>query len=72
MKKHSCMECGAEVIEDDSHVYLDTPAVKWDGGRAQWTLMNLGGRVIASTGDPSPDGTAHTLHEHQPPDGPMA
>lgn len=72
MKTIACPDCGVNVIEDDNRVYLDTPPVPWDGGRAQWTLMSMGVRVVASAGDPAPDGTAHTLHEHQPEGGPMS
>lgn len=61
-----CPECGAEVAECDNLIYLDVPSVEWDGGRAQWTIMMLGGMSIASAGDPDMVGKAHTLHEHQP------
>jgi hypothetical protein len=61
-----CPDCGVDVAAADNSVYLDVPAVEWDGGRAQWTLMQFGGMVMATAGDPSPDGMAHTLHEHQP------
>lgn len=68
----TCSDCGASVVEDDNRVWLDTPAVEWDGGRAQWTLMRLGSLLVASAGDPDVNGMAHTLHEHQPPNGAMA
>jgi hypothetical protein len=53
-------------------VLLDYPAVPWDGRHAGWTIMNLGGMQIASNGDPGLGGLAHTLHEHQPQEGPLA
>lgn len=67
----SCPECNQQIVECDNKVRLDWPAVPWDGGHAQWTIMQLGG-LIATTGDPDPQGNAHTLHEHQPSDGPMS
>lgn len=62
----SCPECGAQVIACDNLVYLNHPAEMWDGLHVGWTIMQLGGQNIASNGDPSPHGTAHRLHEHQP------
>jgi len=61
-----CPECGAVVLECDNSVYLDIPAAEFDGGHRQWTVMKLGGMTVASAGDPSADGMAHTLHDHQP------
>lgn len=72
MNVQPCPECGAEVVAADNDVYLDHPAVEWDGGRAQWTLMPLAGMTIATTGDPGFDGKAHTLHDHQPEGSVMA
>lgn len=63
-----CSVCGAEIVVCDNGVHLDHPAVPYDEARAQWTLMRLGGRVLASVGDPSPEGLGHALHAHQPDD----
>jgi hypothetical protein len=70
-----CAECQATVVYADNGIYLDQPAVPWDGGRASWTLLPMGGSstdVWATNGDADVHGLAHTLHEHQPPDSPFA
>lgn len=67
-----CPECEADVVACDNNVYLDYPAVDWDGRHAGWTTMNLGGMQVASNGGPGFGGKAHTLHEHQPAESVMA
>lgn len=58
--------CEIEVIECDNDIYLDYPSVPYSKYDAQWTIMHLGSSLLASVGNPSPDGTGHTLHDHQP------
>lgn len=67
----SVMECPEDGCEDrivkcDNNVYLDFPAVPYDERDAGWTIMPLGPMHIASVGNPSPLGTGHSLHKHQP------
>lgn len=68
MSRSPCAVCGVEIIVCDNGVHLDTPPVPWDEVSAPWTLMALAGRVLASVGNPSPEGLGHSLHAHQPGD----
>lgn len=63
-----CPECGKEVVGCDNAVWLDLPPVSYSSAPlgACWTLMHLGPMTLAAAGDASPEGTGHTLHEHQP------
>lgn len=70
MNLSRCATCDAEIVVCDNGVHLDHPAVTYDEARAPWTLIRLGGRVLASVGDPSPEGLGHALHAHQPGDEP--
>ena len=72
MKVIPCPECDASVVACDNNIYLDYPAVFYDRIAAPWTLMQFGGMVLATAGDPSLDGRGHSLHEHQPRESVMA
>lgn len=65
MKVTTCPECGVVVVQCDNDVLLDHPAVLYDDANAPWTIMSIGSLRLASTGNPSPEGLGHTLHEHQ-------
>jgi hypothetical protein len=72
MNVQTCDACGREIIIADNAVHLDYPAVPYAEVEAPWTLMQLGSSVVASVGDPSPDGLGHRLHDHQPAEGVMS
>jgi hypothetical protein len=72
MNVTKCDECGSEIVVADNGVHLDYPAVPYVEVEAPWTLIQLGSSVLASIGDPSPDGLGYRLHEHQPAEGAMA
>ena len=72
MRVAKCPECEAEVVECDNNVRLDYPAITYDEFQAQWTLMVIGSKTLASVGNPGMGGTGHSLHEHQPEDSVMA
>ena len=72
VKRTVCPECDAEVIECDNAVWLDYPAQSYDEIKAPWTIMPFAEGYLASVGNPSPLGTGHSLHEHQPAESVMA
>lgn len=70
-----CPECGQLVVWPRNDTLLDWPAMpRSEALGYEWTVVKVrnipfvqGMRLIARKDNPSADGMAHKLHEHQPP-----
>ena len=63
--------CDARVAKCDNRVWLDYPAVPHsEAGIAAMQIMSFGALDMACSAQPG--GLAHTLHAHQPDEGPVA
>lgn len=66
-----CDGCDARVAKCDNGVWLDFPAIPYaEAGLAAMQIMSLGAVDMACSAEPG--GLAHTLHAHQPAEGPVA
>lgn len=71
-----CPECGQLVVWPRNDTLLDWPAFPFSPSLGyEWTVVRVknipwvrGIRLVAMKGQPSTDGMAHRLHEHQPPE----
>lgn len=63
-----CPECEAAILVPDNGVWLDAKATEANGDPLVMGIMKLGTLNMACSYDASGGGSAHTLHEHQPPE----